>query len=318
MKNYEEMAKDVLHRIGEYEEEKKNRRSHRAVAAGAAVSLCTVAVIGAGLWRSGAFAPENTKLAAEPGAEIVGTDVTLPAEGDELKAAVTTVTVPAASTEAVVLTDIQQEATDDNGSEVEGVCGNNYEEVKAPSDGTVTMQPEGSDEPVKGRIIYAYPTYTEASYRSPENGTFFLYREVQGALDEYGSDENIIYYVIIDVFSDGHQILDDPLAVYKAESDRLFALGYTSIIETYTDQNGISTTVLALHATADQLRNFVPAENYGYAIRMHDEWKPGMEQDVVSFNGTGKAVLGEAKEFSQFIDKDQRLEQRASDIDTAE
>lgn len=284
MKNYEEMAKDVLHRIGEYEEEKKSRRSRRAVAAGAAVSLCTVAVIGAGLWRSGAFAPENSKFTADMGTEVT-------------EASVTTGVVSAESTEAAVLTDIPQKTTNDKVSEVQAVSGNDYTETGTPG-GTVTMQPEGSDVMSGRRIIYSYPSYSEASYASPENGTFFLMREVQGALDEYGSDENIIYYVVLDIFSDRHHILDNPQAVYKAEADRLFALGYTSIIETYTDQNGISTTVIALHATADQLRNFVPAENYGYAIRMHDEWKPGMANEPVSFNGTGIAVPDETKDIA--------------------
>ena len=70
MKNYEEMANDVLRRISECEAEKKSKMSHRAVTAGAAVSLCTVAALGAGLWKGGAFPAKDSDTKAAPAAQV--------------------------------------------------------------------------------------------------------------------------------------------------------------------------------------------------------------------------------------------------------
>ena len=55
MKKYDEMARDVLDRIGEYEAERKLKRIRTAKIAAAVTPVCTAAVVGGGIWLSGAF-----------------------------------------------------------------------------------------------------------------------------------------------------------------------------------------------------------------------------------------------------------------------
>ena len=59
MKNYEEMSQDVLRRINEYETEKKLKRARITKVAAAVTPVCAAAVVGTGLWYSGAFKPEE-------------------------------------------------------------------------------------------------------------------------------------------------------------------------------------------------------------------------------------------------------------------
>ncbi|MDO4863817.1 MAG: hypothetical protein Q4A05_06585 [Ruminococcus sp.] len=55
MKNYEEMARDVLQRVNEYETERKARRTRITKVAAAVTPVCAAALVGTGLWYSGAL-----------------------------------------------------------------------------------------------------------------------------------------------------------------------------------------------------------------------------------------------------------------------
>lgn len=61
MKNYEEMANDVLNRINEFDEAKKKRRIKITGVATSVTSVCAIALIGVGLWKSGVLT-ENEQL----------------------------------------------------------------------------------------------------------------------------------------------------------------------------------------------------------------------------------------------------------------
>ena len=65
MKNYEEMARDVLSRVSEYESEQKLKRARRTRIAAAATPVCAAAVIGAGIWASGALMHAEKPAASE-------------------------------------------------------------------------------------------------------------------------------------------------------------------------------------------------------------------------------------------------------------
>ena len=55
MKNYNEMANDVLRRIGEHETEQRNRRKVMKKVIIPICSLCLVAILGIGLWQGDFF-----------------------------------------------------------------------------------------------------------------------------------------------------------------------------------------------------------------------------------------------------------------------
>ncbi len=61
MKNYEEMANDVLNRINEFDEAKKKRRIKITRVATSVTPVCAIALIGVGLWKSGVLT-ENEQL----------------------------------------------------------------------------------------------------------------------------------------------------------------------------------------------------------------------------------------------------------------
>lgn len=65
MKNYEEMARDVLSRVSEYESEQKLKRTRRTRIAAAVTPVCAAAVVGTGLWYSGALMHANKPAAPE-------------------------------------------------------------------------------------------------------------------------------------------------------------------------------------------------------------------------------------------------------------
>ncbi len=76
MKKYDEMARDVLDRIGEYEAERKLKRIRTAKIAAALTPVCTAAVVGGGIWLSGAFMHADKPAPADSGIISEGVTVT--------------------------------------------------------------------------------------------------------------------------------------------------------------------------------------------------------------------------------------------------
>ena len=81
MKNYEDMAKDVLHRIDEYENERKMKRAKMIKVAASVTPVCAAAVVGVGLWKGGALTPHNDQLIAST-VESTASDVILSVDND--------------------------------------------------------------------------------------------------------------------------------------------------------------------------------------------------------------------------------------------
>lgn len=81
MKNYEDMAKDVLHRIDEYENERKMKRAKMTKVAASVTPVCAAAVVGVGLWKGGVLTPHNDQLISST-VESTASDVILSADND--------------------------------------------------------------------------------------------------------------------------------------------------------------------------------------------------------------------------------------------
>lgn len=81
MKNYEDMAKDVLHRIDEYENERKMKRAKMTKVAASVTPVCAAAVVGVGLWKGGVLTPHNDQLIAST-VESTASDVILSVDND--------------------------------------------------------------------------------------------------------------------------------------------------------------------------------------------------------------------------------------------
>ncbi len=101
------------------------------------------------------------------------------------------------------------------------------------------------------------------SYATPEAGKHFFSVPLKNALEEYG--DTAIYQVKVNVFSDNDHIQNAEELVKIAEM--LYDLGYTSAIETDTDNYSI----LTLHATESQLKNFKADDEHGYFFFLYNE-----------------------------------------------
>lgn len=62
MKNYEEMSKDVLDRIDEYETERKIKRAKITKIAASVTPVCAAAVVGVGLWKGGILTTDHDQF----------------------------------------------------------------------------------------------------------------------------------------------------------------------------------------------------------------------------------------------------------------
>ncbi len=69
MKNYNEMANDVLRRIGEHETEQRNRRKNMKKVILPISCFCLVAILGIGLWQSDFF--DNTPSVKSENSTVV-------------------------------------------------------------------------------------------------------------------------------------------------------------------------------------------------------------------------------------------------------
>ena len=81
MKTYEEMARDVLHRMDEYEADQRAKRAKITKVAASVTPVCAAAVVGVGLWKGGALTPHNDQLISST-VESTASDVILSADND--------------------------------------------------------------------------------------------------------------------------------------------------------------------------------------------------------------------------------------------
>jgi len=81
MKNYEDMAKDVLHQIDEYENERKMKHAKMTKVVASVTPVCAAAVVGVGLWKGGALIPRNDQLISST-VELTASDVILSVDND--------------------------------------------------------------------------------------------------------------------------------------------------------------------------------------------------------------------------------------------
>ncbi len=87
MKTYEEMAHHALERIGEYEAEQKKRRKTLTKIVAPAVSVCLLAALCVGVWRSGLLQPEVPVAdagASEPDGSFYSPGITVPGPAEEV------------------------------------------------------------------------------------------------------------------------------------------------------------------------------------------------------------------------------------------
>lgn len=116
-------------------------------------------------------------------------------------------------------------------------------------------------------MISAYEGAGASCYMTPENGQVRRSIPLNGAIKAYGGSAR--YNVRIDVFRD-QQLLAPDSAEVRSEIERLAALGYTTVFETYDDGANKHYT-FSCHATQEQLLGFPVNTEYGYFLFLYEE-----------------------------------------------
>ena len=299
MKTYEEMARDVLARIEEYENERKKHKKAVIRLTAAAVPLCAAAVAGVVLWKGGTLSPEPGQLMNNtPGGEIVTESVPAAAETSSPAAAteavtasaqtVTEATVQATSSPAEEKTEAVTEAAEQQ--ETSAAATQAAPQTEAAATAPVTTQPvqtaataasstapaetqaaapggndvmlRPGDTPSEFRtLISSYPYGVAGDMRAPYNGEVCLMPAVQYAMDEYG--DSVDYLVMLEIWADNGSRYVNGYSELRAEAERLYSCGCIAA-GVNTDSSGENW--ITLHVTYSQLKNISGRDDYGYGI----------------------------------------------------
>ena len=289
MKSCEEMTQDVLRRVREYDEEKQARRTKIRKAAAVTAPVCAAAVVGTGLWYSGAFSQANKPSAADQGSNLISESTVSQSRkavySSTDSAAETTVTNTAeqhredttsknetASGEMTESKTTVAEASVQTTAAAETTVAANTSAVRttAPSvtaagtqsasGGNGPMLREGDEPPEYLTLIQSYPSGGGNDYAVPKDGEVILASSVRAAMNEYGDSAQ--YRVRITLWSgSGTKNITDYSSLL-AESERL---GCISGVETYYNGSS-SSSFLWIQATYSELSDFCGRADYGYFI----------------------------------------------------
>ena len=164
MKTYEEMARDVLARIEEYENERKKHKKNVIRLTAAAVPLCAAAVAGVVLWKGGTLSPEPGQLMNNIPDGIVAETVTTTAETASSAVKETSAASTPAAEEPSVPTETEAaepETSSPAEEKTETAAGATEQQVTSAAASQTTPQTEAAAEPVT-----APPVQTSATAAS--------------------------------------------------------------------------------------------------------------------------------------------------------
>ncbi|MCQ2484848.1 MAG: hypothetical protein MJ168_05890 [Clostridia bacterium] len=236
MKDYNQIASELLERRDEFVTEQRRKRRN-TIKAGTSV-ICVVAVaIGVGLWKKN--------------------DIKKPeVQGGAVTQIYTEIVEP--QTKGEDNTKVDSPTKGENGTTV------TEKTEKKKIDGTDTT--EEISYLVK-KIITNYPTSGDACYVAPRNGMQFSSREVEAALkDAKERNQKVTLLVSIDIFKDSDKV-DDATEEYN----RLSLLGYhfyTIPVWEYEgeDARKVYRQEIVTLLTSDMIENFSINPEYGYFI----------------------------------------------------
>lgn len=144
---------------------------------------------------------------------------------------------------------------------------------------TINYSPNGSEKPmISSFSINGTPS---ACYATPENSKFYFSIALREAMNEY--EDSVLYRVVLDVFKNKEQLSSDSRQV-QDECERLSNIGYVVAYETVFDGETYH-YYFTLHATYDELTEFVANESYGYFMSLYDERVESTGESPISTNG---------------------------------
>lgn len=250
MKNCDEMINSLLERRERYviEQKRKRRKITRTVTS--MCCACLVVLLGYGVWLGG-MSDTTPPVTSDDPINIGEKDFINP---DELSAN----------------TDIQ--TTEKNAD---------LSNDSSAANGDVTHFPNNYSPDVNEKTMissFDVNGTPSASYEAPENSKFYFSIPLRDAMNEYG--DSVMYRVVVDVFHNKEQLLSDSSQVQE-ERERLSNIGYIVAYETVYGGESYD-HYFTLHATYDELTEFVANENYGYFMFLYDERVESTDESPIS------------------------------------
>ena len=159
-------------------------------------------------------------------------------------------------------------AGDSNGTAAAPAVSDSQGAADSVENGFIMQRPDDDNSTVSYTpMISAYEGAGASCYMTPENGQVRRSIPLNGAIKAYGGSAR--YNVRIDIFRDQLLLAPDSAEVCS-EIERLAALGYTTVFETYDDGANKHYT-FSCHATQEQLLGFPVNTEYGYFLFLYEE-----------------------------------------------
>ena len=159
-------------------------------------------------------------------------------------------------------------AGDSNGTAAAPAVSDSQGAADSVENGFIMQRPDDDNSTVSYTpMISAYEGAGASCYMTPEIGQVRRSIPLNGAIKAYGGSAR--YNVRIDIFRDQLLLAPDSAEVCS-EIERLAALGYTTVFETYDDGANKHYT-FSCHATQEQLLGFPVNTEYGYFLFLYEE-----------------------------------------------
>lgn len=279
MKNYNEVAREVLRR-GEEERKRARQRKQKSLRYGGVVITATlgvIALINLGFRGERELSERDAEIknAAQDNLDVNPFDSELIADMDSGSGEVLGNgvdgdpsgynPVPGGKTEGTNgleegETDLESFRPTENQTEISDQISENDNSF---SDGETDSK--GRTKPKKK--ISSYPEKAIYCYAAPKNGEAHCSAPLTHAIEKYG--DKVLYCVVAELFSDGSMVLPESEEA-KLEWSRLEEFGYT--IKWESDDTGEEKRhYYMLYATKEELEEFDTSEEYGYFFRFIDE-----------------------------------------------
>ncbi len=262
MKNCDEMVNSLLERRARYVAGQKRKRKVITRTVTSMCCVCLVVLLSFGVWESGMF--DTTPPVTLDGSINIGEkDYISPDE----------------------LNDNTKENTNNQSSEtVNNNLSNDSSVNQNVDDGNYPFNYSSNGDEKTIISSFDIAETISASYETPENGKFYFSIPLRNAMDEYS--DSVLYRVVVDVFSDKEQLSSDSIQV-KDECERLSNNGYVVAYETVFDGESYH-YYFTLHATYNELTEFIANESYGYFMFLYDERVESTVESPISTNVSGQ------------------------------
>ena len=249
----------------------------------AAAALLIAVGAGVILWHAGANLPTVTPVIPEPTIAATEANESAAPTADQSETAANDISAPPTEpfNEEPAAEPFTEEPVSEinppmqQGSANEATEGNPTNDATAEPVGNLWMLRPGETAPPMPTLIRSYPGYEPVKYYAP-TGSWVLSPALSAAIEKYGSDPMIHYYLRITVIDPDapSRTWDEWEALYQRESERMRTSDLNGefhiLRSTVWDETTAVEFALYLRDPAF-LEHFPASPDYGYVIELFDE-----------------------------------------------